>query len=254
MSSPCTWLYDLGSLTSKQKRCSLRFKLLLVKHHLAWGWSLSSHYRWCRRVFKETSAVHLRRPMRTPPFRRRGLRLVKTHENLKTLSIRVELTLKPYWVAYKKTSCDRDRTILLACHWRRSASHRLRDPGRGLRRPRNFQAFFLKCRERTTYHNSFGCNECIFTPISFWFSLFSSSINSLQNLLQNFDITSGILVVVVWSMVDTWKTGKNRKKRWRKATCNWNLRIIFSTKCSWARQMWFKKNQFARRKDKIVAC
>ena len=21
-------------------------------HHLAWGWSLSSHYRWCRRAFK----------------------------------------------------------------------------------------------------------------------------------------------------------------------------------------------------------
>ena len=74
MSSPCTWLYDLGSLTSKQKRCSL-LKLLLVKHHLAWGWSLSSHHRWCRRAFKKTSAVHLRRPVRTPPFRRRGLRL-----------------------------------------------------------------------------------------------------------------------------------------------------------------------------------
>ena len=28
--SPCTWLYDLGSLTSKRKRCSL-LKLLLVK-------------------------------------------------------------------------------------------------------------------------------------------------------------------------------------------------------------------------------
>ena len=59
---------------ASKKRCSL-FKLLLVKHHLAWGWSLSSHYRWCRRAFKETSAVHLRRPVRTPPFRRRGLRL-----------------------------------------------------------------------------------------------------------------------------------------------------------------------------------
>ena len=75
MSSSWTWLYDLGSLTSKQKRCSL-FKLLLVKHHLAWAcWSLSSHYRWCRRTFKETSAVHLRRPVRTLPFQRRGLRL-----------------------------------------------------------------------------------------------------------------------------------------------------------------------------------
>ena len=75
MSSPWTWLYDLGSLTSKQKRCSL-FKLLLVKHHLAWACqSLSSHYRWCRRTFKETSAVHLRRPVRTLPFQRRGLRL-----------------------------------------------------------------------------------------------------------------------------------------------------------------------------------
>ena len=59
---------------ASKKRCSL-FKLLLVKHHLAWGWSLSLHYRWCRRPFKETSAVHLRRPVRTPPFRRRGLRL-----------------------------------------------------------------------------------------------------------------------------------------------------------------------------------
>ena len=59
---------------ASKKKCSL-FKLLLVKHHLAWGWSLSSHYRWCRRAFKETSAVHLRRPVGTPPFRRRGLRL-----------------------------------------------------------------------------------------------------------------------------------------------------------------------------------
>ena len=33
-------------------------------HHLAWGWLLSSHHRWCRRTFKETSAVHLRRPVR----------------------------------------------------------------------------------------------------------------------------------------------------------------------------------------------
>ena len=45
-------------------------------HHLAWGWSWSSHYRWCRRAFKETSAVHLRCPVRTPPFRRQGLRLL----------------------------------------------------------------------------------------------------------------------------------------------------------------------------------
>ena len=30
MSSPCTWLSDLGSLTSKRKRCSL-FKLFVVK-------------------------------------------------------------------------------------------------------------------------------------------------------------------------------------------------------------------------------
>ena len=44
-------------------------------HHLDWGWSLSLHYCWCRQAFKETSAVDLRCPMRTPPFRRRGLRL-----------------------------------------------------------------------------------------------------------------------------------------------------------------------------------
>ena len=39
------------------------------------GWSLSPNYRWLRRGFKERSAVHLRRPVRTPPFQRRGLRL-----------------------------------------------------------------------------------------------------------------------------------------------------------------------------------
>ena len=37
-------------------------------------------------------------------------------------------------------------------------------------------------------------------------------------------------MAVVWNMVDTWKTGKNRKKGEKKATCNWNLRMIFSTK------------------------
>ena len=68
------YMYGLGSLTSRPQRCSL-FKLCESCHHLAWGWPLSSHYRWCRRAFKETSAVHLRRPVRTPPFRRRGLRL-----------------------------------------------------------------------------------------------------------------------------------------------------------------------------------
>ena len=89
-------------------------------HHLAWGWSLSSHYRWCRRAFKETSAVNLRRPVRTPPFRRRELRLreqasyfdsrsskatffptgvfpswsVETPENLKTLDLHVDLSIR----------------------------------------------------------------------------------------------------------------------------------------------------------------
>ena len=43
-------------------------------YHLALWWLLSLHYRWCRRAFKETSAVHLWRPVPTPPFGRRGPR------------------------------------------------------------------------------------------------------------------------------------------------------------------------------------
>ena len=52
--------------------------------------------------------------------------------------------------------------------------------------PRNFQADFLECQERTTYQNSLRRNLCIFAQISLRFSLFSSSINSLQNLTTEF--------------------------------------------------------------------
>ena len=180
MSSRCTWLYDLGSLKIKQKRCSL-FKLLLVKHHLAWGWSLPSHYWWCRRAFKETWAVHLRcfvacvrllsddedwdwesrhrsstQGAAKHPFSHHGPSRPRKSQNsfdqswadaVTVLSSVQEEVMRPW------------PRMSLACHWRRSASYRLRDPGRRLRQtPRNFQAFFLKCQERTTYQNSLRCN------------------------------------------------------------------------------------------------
>ena len=40
----------------------------------------------------------------------------------------------------------------------------------------------------------------------------------------------------------------------KKATCNWNLRMIFSTKVLLSKTNVMQENQLSRKKDKIVAC
>ena len=69
----------------------------------------------------------------------------------------------------------------------------------------------LEWRKRMPHQNPVRCNYCIFPPISFRSLLFSSSIHSLKNCTTDFWYHFLNIVVVVWSMVGTRKTGKNQK-------------------------------------------
>ena len=143
-------------------------------HHLAWGWSLSSHCRWCRRVFKETSAVHLRCPVRTPPFRSDdedwdsgSRRRSSTQEACSKATFFPIMVRRDHRISKLFPSELSRRAVTLPssvqedvmCR-RRSASYRLRHPGCRARRPATSKLSFSNTEKgRLTKTTSVGTED-----------------------------------------------------------------------------------------------
>ena len=160
MSSPCTWLYDLRSLSDKQAKkmqpvqvvvgeaspglglvvvVALSLMSTSLQRNVSCSSSASRAYASFSTTRTETqgSRAGVVVQLKEQPFSHHGMHTSRPKKISKLFPSELSRRYKRrvYWVAYKKTSCDRDRAISLACHWRGSASYRLRDPGRRLRRP-----------------------------------------------------------------------------------------------------------------------
>ena len=167
---PCLWLYDLGSLTSRRKRCSL-LKMLLVKLSspglgLVVVVALSLMSTSLQRNVSCSSSVS--RAYASFPTTRTEIQRASMQRNnlffpswsVETTEIsklfRSELSRRAVTVL---SSVQVDVMTAPACM---SLTYVCFVPaassGASAKTPRNFQAFFLEFRERTTYQNSFRCN------------------------------------------------------------------------------------------------
>ena len=89
-------------------------------------------------------------------------------------------------------------------------------------------------------------------PSGFLYSLHRQIL--YKTLLKNFDIISGKLVVVVWNMVGTRKTGKHRKNV-KKSNLQVEFENDFSMKVLPSKtNVMQEKSVRQKKKDKIVAC
>ena len=211
MSSSCTWLYDLGSLTSKRKRCSL-FKLLLVKlsspglrlvvvalslmstslqRNVSCSSFASRAYASFPTMRTETQRAgvlvrlkeqqinpfshhHPSRPTEISKLFRPEVsrRCNRTHCNRNRTEQRTRRR-HARGQAWPSALFDRDRAILLAHHWRRSASYWLRDPRRGPRHPATSKLSFSNAEKGWHTKTPFGVTDVFLLrfPCGFLYSL-----------------------------------------------------------------------------------